>query len=154
MKKQLSFAVFCFVALMGLMLVSCNKEDVVVPDPNDTTGTTDSVPEIPEEPEYTILGTWALTDAIQDVSGNQIDVTPFYGENFQLTFEEDGTLILSDGNNVSTMSWTLDGDQLGFIQVPGADPVMYRVATLDAENLVIINGEGTGYVTTMNLKRL
>lgn len=151
MRKRFTFVSLCFVALMGLMVASCGKEDVITPDTNDSTPVNDT---IPEEPTYTIIGSWALDEAFQDVSGNIIDVTPFYGLSFQLTFEEGGRLLVSDGNNVSEMQWTLDGDQLAFIQAPGVDPVVYHMTVLDAEKLTIVNGEGTGYVTTMNLHRI
>lgn len=151
MRRQLSFAILCFVALMGLSLAACHKDDVVVPEPNDTTNVTDT---IPEEPTYSIIGTWKLDSATQDVSGNLIDITPFYGEEFYLTFREDGELITSDGTNEVSMDWVMEGDQVGFIQAPGLDPVMYTVATLTADSLVLVNGEGTGYVTTMNLHRI
>lgn len=152
MKKILGFAILCFVATMGLMTASCQKEEAIEPIVTDSNN--DTTPDTPPEPVYTIIGHWELDAAIQEVGENQIDITPFYGEHFYLTFEEDGTLITSDGMNNVEMTWTLDGDQLGFIQVPGADPVMYTVTELTAETLVIVNGIGTGYVTTMNLHRI
>lgn len=152
MKKKLGFAVVCMAALMGLMVVSCNKEEDTTPIVNDTTPT-DTIPENPD-PEPTILGKWKLDIAIQNVSGNEIDITNFYGTEFFLTFMEDGTLITSDGINEVPMQWTLEGEDLGFIQVPGADPVMYKLQVLEDEKLVIANGVGTDIVTTMTLHRI
>lgn len=153
MKKKFSFAAVCLLALMAMIAVSCHKEDDYTPVTNDTTVANDTVPDTPE-PTPSILGKWKLDSAIQNVSGNEIDITNFYGYEFFLTFLEDGTLITSDGINDVEMQWTLDGDQLGFIQVPGAAPVMYLVEVLDTERLVIVNGAGSDYVTTMTLHRV
>lgn len=151
MKKLLCFALLCLAATMGMMVASCQKEDVVTPSVTDSTDTTPDVP----EPTFTIIGHWGLDQAVQYVGENEIDITPFYGEGFQLTFSEDGTLLVSDSlNNETEMTWTLDGDQLGFIQAPGLDPVMYTVIELTADKLVLENGTGTDYVTVMTLHRM
>lgn len=152
MKKTFSIAMLCLAVVLGISMVSCGKENVE-PIVNDTTNT-DTLPGEDPEPVYSIIGHWELLSAIQDVSGNEIDITPFYGEHFYLTFMEDGTLLTSDGINEVPMSWTLEGDQLAFISAPGADPVMYTVVELTENSLVIENGTGTGYVTTMTLKRI
>ncbi|MCQ2274975.1 MAG: hypothetical protein MJZ86_09310 [Bacteroidales bacterium] len=151
MKKIFSIAMLCLAVAVGVSMVSCGKEKVE-PIVNDTT--TDTLPGENPDPVYSIIGQWELLSAIQDVTGNPVDITPFYGEHFYLTFMEDGTLLTSDGTNEVPMQWTLEGDQLAFISAPGAAPVMYTVVELTENSLVIENGTGTGYVTTMTLKRI
>lgn len=145
MKKIL----YCLLACMFLMFSSCQK-DPVTPNDNNNTETGG------EEPAITasILGHWKLDSAIQNANGNDIDITNFYGIEFHLIFEEDGTLITTDGINENPMQWSLDGDQLAFIQAPGLAPVMYLVKTLSETQLIIENGAGTDYVTVMTLHRV
>lgn len=147
MKKML----YCLMACMFLVFGSCQK------DPIETnTNTNNSSETGGEDSDITasILGHWQLDEAIQTANGTDIDITNFYGIEFHLYFEEDGTLITSDGINQNPMQWSLDGDQLAFIQVPGADPVMYLVKTLTDTQLIIENGTGTDYVTVMTLHRV
>lgn len=151
MKKTHIVFVACFFAIFALMMESCHKDDPTIVPIVDTTADTNTGDT--DDSDVSIVGQWELTVATQYVSGNPIDVTPFYGEHFYLTFEEDGTLITSDGINEVAMQWTLNGSQLAFIQAPGLDPVMYEVTTLTQENLVIVNGKGTDYVTVMELVR-
>lgn len=143
MKKIL----YCLMACMFLMLGSCQKDPVNNNDNTENGG---------EEPNITasILGHWKLDSAIQTVGGNDIDITNFYGVEFHLIFEEDGTLITTDGINENPMQWALEGDQLAFIQAPGLDPVMYLVKKLNKTQLIIENGTGTEYVTVMTLHRV
>lgn len=146
---------YCLLACMFLMFGSCQKEAIVDDNTNVTdTATNDDNTGGEEDLTASILGHWKLDSAIQDADGNEIDITNFYGLEFHLYFQEDGTLITSDGNNEVPMQWTLDGNQLGFIQVPGADPVMYLIRELTETQLVIENGTGTNYVTVMTLHRV
>lgn len=151
MRKVFVFAAFCLVATLGLMVSSCGKEEEpLTPVVDDTTA--DTIPVTPENTP-TIIGVWHMIEATQDVQGNVVDMINFYGENFCLTFMEDGTLITSDGINDAQMQWTLEGNQLGFIQAPGAPAVMYELRELTDERLVIVNGVGTGIETTMIFER-
>lgn len=147
MKKNLLAYLFSLMACVCMLLASCDKPEPIVPGPGDEEGQDTTVV------TYSILGHWALDSAMQNVGGNNIDVTAFYGTNFQLTFEEDGTLITSDGINEVPMQWNKEGDQVGFIQAPGMDPVMYTVKELSAEKLIMENGAGTDYVTTLYMHR-
>lgn len=132
----------CFVASMSLIFAACEKPE----DPNGND---------PGQPTMaSILGTWEADKVVQNPeTEHPVDMTTWY-QNFQLTFLEDGTLITSDGINESTMAWTLDGDQLAFIQVPGAQPVMYIVRTLTETNLVMETGTGSDYVTVWEMHRV
>ncbi len=153
MKKSfLKFAV-CFAALAVLALASCKKEnEPVVTPPADTT----HQHEDPTPDPALILGTWKMDKATQYVGQNPdgVDLAPMYGENFCLTFLEDGTLVTSDGINESRMQWTLEDSQLAFIQATGIDPVMYLLKELTETRLVIENGTGTEYVTVMEFDRV
>lgn len=145
MKKML----YCLMASMFLMIGSCQKDPVTNNDNNNTEAGGGE-----HNTTASILGHWKLDSAIQNAGGNDIDITNFYGVEFHLIFEEDGTLITTDGINENPMQWSLEGDQLAFIQVPGADPVMYLVKVLTDTQLVIENGTGTEYVTVMTLHRV
>lgn len=150
MKKNLLAYLFSLMACVCMLLASCDKPEPIVPGPGEEEqegGGQDTVA------TYSILGHWNLDYSTQEVSGNLIDNTAFYGVNFQLTFEEDGTLIVADAYNTTEMQWSLDGDQLAFIQAPGMDPVMYTVKELSAEKLIMENGAGTDYVTTLYMHR-
>lgn len=129
----------------GLLLSSCEKESSPeIETPSEPT---------PGEPadEPSILGHWRLDKATQWSNGNESDITNFYTQNFQLTFLEDGTLVTSDGNHETPMQWTLEGDQLSFIQAPGMAPVVYTVQVLTIQNLAIENG--TDIVTSMEFHK-
>lgn len=144
---------FCLVASLFVAFAACEKTPEGTPEGND------SIPggiENPDGPAITasILGHWQLDQAIQNANGNDVDITNFYGIEFPLYFEEDGTLITSDGINQNPMQWTMDGDQLGFIQVPGSPAVMYTIKRLSDTQLIIENGTGTDYVTVMTLHRV
>lgn len=154
MKKNLFTYLFCLLACTCMTLASCDKPEPIVPGPGEEEqegeggqGGQDTVA------TYSILGHWNLDYSTQQAGDNFFDNTAFYGNNFQLTFEEDGTLIVADAYNTTDMQWTLDGDQLAFIQAPGADPVMYTVKKLTADSLDIENGTGTDYITTMHFLR-
>lgn len=137
MKKNTFSLLLCLFLCLGMTLVSCDKPE-------------------PEEPDvtYSIIGHWKLDNAFQETPYNHVDMTNMYGQNFQLIFKEDSTLITTDGINETEMQWTLNGDQLGFIQAAGMAPVMYTVLKLTKDSLSIENGSGTDYVTTMNLHRV
>lgn len=147
-KHTFSFALFIMMSL-GLMLSSCEKEPGLTPNSEIPTKPNSSEPDM----YFSIIGHWRLDKATQLANGNEVDMTNFYTQNFQLIFLEDGTLITSDGINESEMQWTLDGDQLSFIQAPGIDPVMYIVRVLTDTSLSIENGTGTEYITTMDFHR-
>lgn len=149
MKKIIFSFLLCLLFGLCVALVSCEKPE---PDPVQ--------PEQPEQPviddpveEVSIIGHWKLYSAMQVTPLNQSDATNFYGTNFQVIFEEDGTLITTNGVNSTQMQWALDGDQLSFIQAEGMDPVLYSVLKLTADTLSIENGAGTDFVTTMNFIR-
>lgn len=149
MKKYAFLVILSIFMGCGLLFSSCEKE----PDPTPN-------PEIPADSNtddpivnVSIIGHWRLDKATQIANGNESDQTNFYSQNFQLTFLEDGTLITSDGHNETAMQWTLEGDQLGFIQAPDAAPVMYMVKVLTEQNLMIENGTGSNCVTTMEFHR-
>lgn len=147
MKKRLCNYLYILLAFLGLTLAACdhnNGGEGSNDDPNT------------EEPtnQASIIGNWLLDKATQYNSVNEVDMTNFYGEHFHLIFKEDGILVVDDEINTSSMHWTLDGDQLAFIQAPGVDPVMYTVKQLDETNLVIESGTGTEYVTVMELHRV
>lgn len=125
----------------GLLLSSCEKE----PTPET------KIPSEEQVEEPSILGHWRLDKATQWSNGNESDITNFYTQNFQLTFLEDGTLITSNGIHETPMQWTLEGDQLSFIQSPEMEPVVYTVRLLTMQNLAIENG--TDIVTTMEFHR-
>ena len=145
--KNLKFSfLLCLLLGLSVAFVSCEK-----PEPE---------PEQPEQPviddpvvEVSIIGHWKLYNAMQVTPLNQSDATNFYGTNFQLIFEEDGTLITTNGTNSTQMQWALDGDQLSFIQAEGMDPILYTVRKLTVDTLSIENGTGTDFVTTMNFVR-
>ncbi len=161
MKKRTFF--LCLLAVLSFALVSCDKPE---PDPEpDQPTPVEPIPDDPDIPDNPVsedttsaystmlLGKWVLERATQDVSGNVVDITNFYGSYFSLLFEEDGTLITANGIEDATMQWTLDGDQLGFIQLPGMDPVMYTIKKITEDELDIENGAGTEYVTLLELNR-
>lgn len=152
MKKSSLPLLLCLLLGLSLSFVACEKPE---PDP---TPVPDPEPEQPviDDPveEVSIIGRWKMVYAFQVYSNNQTDMTNFYGTNFQLIFEENGNLITTDGLNEAQMQWTLDGDQLGFIQAEGMTPVMYTVRNLTQDSLSIENGTGTPIVTTMNFVRL
>lgn len=129
----------------GLLLSSCEKE----PSPEIETPSEPTPGEPADEPS--ILGHWRMDKATQLAYGNEIDITNFYTQNFQLTFLEDGTLITSNGIHETPMQWTLEGDQLSFIQSPEMGPVVYTVRLLTMQNLTIENG--TDIVTTMEFHK-
>ncbi|MCQ2280582.1 MAG: hypothetical protein MJZ49_07260 [Bacteroidales bacterium] len=141
MKKFTLFFAFSILLSCGLLFSSCEKE----PTPE-----TEITSEEPVE-EPTILGHWRMDKATQLAYGNEIDITNFYTQDFQLTFLEDGTLITSNGMQETAMQWTLEGDQLSFIQAPEMDPVIYTVRELTLQNLSIVNG--TDFVTTMEFHK-
>lgn len=147
--KQLRILLVAFLVCMGLSMISCGKEDNTTPIVNDTTNNNDTI--VPEQPS--ILGTWGLVCATQYTPYNTIDYTNIYGTDFTLIFEEDGTLITTNGTSTTNMAWELEGDKLGFIQAPGLDPVMYTINALTADSLAIEHGTGTDYVTVMELRR-
>lgn len=141
MKRYLKTLAICFVATFGIMFSSCDKE----PENNgndDNNG----------QQTASIIGNWLADRVIQNPGEHQVDMTNWYS-NFQLTFEEDGTLIVNDGINETAMQWTLDGDNLAFIQAPGVDPVTYIVQELTQTKLVMVHGTGTDYVTVWELHR-
>lgn len=147
MKKTLYLLLIGLVTFAGFTMLSCDHNNGTEPE----TPIVDPDP----EPEASILGLWYLENATQYVgeNSNPVNMTPMYGENFSLNFLEDGTLIASQAGNQATMEWTLDGENLAFIQAPGMDPVMYIVRSLSLDKLVIENGTGTDYVTVMELIR-
>lgn len=134
------------------MFIACEDPDPIDPITPEEPTPDDPVSEDTVE-TYSILGHWIMEKATQNSNGNEIDMSNFY-VNFQLIFEEDGTLITTDDINQSEMAWTLEGDQLGFIQVPGAEPVMYTIKKLTADELDIENGTGSNVVTLMEFKRM
>lgn len=152
MKKNSLPLLLCLLMGLCMAFVSCEKPE---PDPEPV-----PVPE-PEQPviddpvvEYSIIGNWKMVSAIQITPNNQADITNMYGTNFQLIFEEDGTLITTDGINSAEMRWMLNDNQLAFIQAEGAEPVLYTLLSLTSDSLSIENGTGTDVVTIMNFVRL
>lgn len=135
MRKQIFRLMLCLVAAGAMMMSSCKKEEG-----ND-------------DQKSSIIGHWKIDHATQYVSGNEIDYTPFLGQNFQLIFKEDGTLITTDGTNDNPMQYVMEGDRVGFIQAPGLDPVWYDILTLTEKELTIESGAGTEYVTDMYFNR-
>lgn len=152
MKINLLKTMVCLMAMSSMLCFSCGKD----PEPQipDTDTIVTDEPQDPDQPqEASIIGHWRMVKVTQHVGDNDVDLTPMYGENFQLTFCEDGTLITSDGVNDVTMQWTQDGLNIAFIQAPGAAPVMYLLIALTEEDLVIENGAGSDVVTDMEFKR-
>lgn len=156
MKKRLCNYLFILLAFVGLTFSACDHNNST--DPNEGTNTEEPNTDNPNTDDpattYSILGTWKLDLATQYTPTNDIDMTNFYGTNFRLIFQDGGILIVNDGINSTNMQWTLEGDQLAFIQAPGMAPVMYTVKQLNETNLVIENGTGTDYVTVMELHRI
>ena len=144
MKKRNFSFLLCLLMGLCVAFVSCEKPE---PDPEQP-GTEDPIVE-----DASIIGCWKLDNAVQVSPTNTMDLTNIYGENFYLTFMENGTLLVEDRYNQTQMQWTLDGDQLAFIQAEDEAPVMYTVKTLTIDSLSIVNGAGTDYVTTMNFVR-
>lgn len=139
--KHFSYVLIaCFAALT---LAACHEK------PNG--------PQEPDKVDYSqiILGTFRLESAMQDNgSSNPVDMTPMYGgSDFVLTFKENGVLICANSIEDAQMEYVLDGENLDFIQAPGADPVRYKIDRCDDAKLVIIHGIDTDYITTLTLKR-
>ena len=144
MKKSRKTILFCLLACLVTVVVSCHK-----PDPAD--------PVDPVAP-VSIVGQWKLYNASQlvtypDGTTQDVDMMNIYGQNFRLIFEENGTLVTINEYESAEMQWTLNGDTLGFIQSPGLDPVMYLVNKLVSDTLVIEHGTGTNNVTLMEFYR-
>lgn len=140
MKKNIKTLIFCLVAILGLTMVSCSKEN------SSNNGDSSQYKEL-------IIGHWRLDAATQHTEEYDSDYSPVLGgTEFQLTFKEGGKLILFQLGNTAEMEYTLEGDQLGFIQAPGVSPVMYTITLLNQTNLTIKNGDDTAY-TIMELHR-
>ena len=150
MKKYAFITILSLFMGSAFLFSSCEKEPL--PDAETPTEEISDESDTDDSDEtFSILGHWRMVQATQVVSGNVIDITNFYTQDFQLIFEEDGTLITTNGVSETPMQWTMEGDQLSFIQATGMEPVIYTVRTLTAQNLVIENG--TDIVTTMEFQR-
>lgn len=155
MKKSTFSLLLCLLMGMTMAFISCEKpepEPDPIPVPEPVQPTNDD-PDPEPVVEYSILGHWKMVSAFQVTPNNQADITNMYGTNFQLIFEEDGTLITTDGIHSVEMRWTLNGNQLAFIQAEGMEPVLYTVLNLTSDSLSIENGTGTDIVTTMDFIR-
>lgn len=166
MKKVLFRFMMCLMAVSALTFVSCNNDDDDDKDNRNhgtqtettsgtETGTTGEEENGGEEQGASLIGTWKLDKATQYYSNGIVsDYTPMYGENFHLRFEEDGTLITFNDLYQSPMTWFREGNDVGFIQAEGMDPVMYSIEELTETRLVLENGNGGDIITVMELIRV
>lgn len=159
MKRNSIVFIAGILACMGLVFNSCQKDDPITPiDPTidsadiiDTTVPIDTTA-TQLDTVATLLGHWSLTDANQLAGGNFVDITPWY-DNFQLTFEADGTLLVTDNVNTTEMNWTYENGILGFIQVVGMPAIDYHIMHISADSLSIQDQRDPNYITTMNFRR-
>lgn len=155
MKSKILKLALCLTASMLMTFAACQKEEPAIAD--TTTDTVGQGQEGGQEGggndtiQASIIGKWMLIKATQYIPGNEVDMTPIYGEYCYITFEEGGNLIYENNLSSTNMEWTLEGDQLAFIQA--SNPTMYVVKTLTDTDLVIEHGAGTENVTVMELQR-
>ncbi|MCQ2326519.1 MAG: hypothetical protein MJZ71_03050 [Bacteroidales bacterium] len=165
MKKVLFRFMMCLMAVSALTFVSCNNDDEDEDNRNHgtqtettsgtETGTTGEEENGGEEQGASLIGTWLLEKATQYYTNGIVsDYTPIYGENFHLRFEEDGTLVTFNDFYESPMQWVREGNNIGFIQAPGANPVMYSIEELTETRLVLENESAEGITTVMELIRV
>ena len=129
---------------MLLMFTACGDDD------DDDVGEND------------LIGTWTSTGATLEFIINGQDLVQFLADTFGLsdtekqrftdvfetefsggfggtiTFEVDGTYSASFDGEPNSGEWTLNGDILTLISImPGEDPVMLTVITLNSSSLVV-----------------
>lgn len=161
MKKVFISFLFCVIAAGALTISSCNKEENIDPDTNDTNVVDTTLPvdpddpDDPDEPEFaSIIGEWLMVSSrqySQDDPDHFVDMTPFYA-GWHFIFDEGGTLTIDNGISTSAMDYTFDGNILTFIQ-PGNNPVPYTVHELSETTLIMADERDPNYITSMTLSR-
>ena len=167
MKRVFFRFMVCLMTISTMVFVSCgDNEDEKHNNRNNgtqtettsgtETGTTGEEENGGEgEQHASLIGTWLLEKATQYYTNGIVsDYTPIYGENFHLRFEEDGTLVTFNDFYESPMQWVREGNNIGFIQAPGANPVMYSIEELTETRLVLENESAEGITTVMELVRV
>lgn len=145
MKKTFLTLMLCLVAAGAMMLTSCKKEENT-PNNNNNNQT---------EQEASIIGHWHINNATQQDPYNTVDYTVVLGYEFQLIFQEDGTLITTNGTYDNEMQYVMDGNKrVGFVQSPGMDPLWYNILELSDNKLTLQNGEIADGQTTMYFDRV